>query len=173
MNTSISITLPMIATTTTIQFSVGHKQNNGCNFPCVHCDQRNLLQTNDMKKEKIKIKKDVSDVKDEVIDITDEVMGVKNKMIDITDEVIDITDEVMGVKNKVIDITDEFDFDFEMDKNILHKDPNLYTNFFHRFQMQHLKVKKTTNHLIPKIKTKVMMLFLQNALLIFRKSFSI
>ncbi|CAF5223313.1 unnamed protein product, partial [Rotaria magnacalcarata] len=62
----------MIATTTTIQFSVGHEQNNGCNFPCVHCDQRNLLQTNDMKKEKIKIKKDVSDVKDEVIDITDE-----------------------------------------------------------------------------------------------------
>ncbi|CAF1396212.1 unnamed protein product [Rotaria magnacalcarata] len=38
--------------------------------------------------------------------------------------------EVMGVKNKVIDITDEFDFDFEMDKNILHKDPNLYTTFF-------------------------------------------
>ncbi|CAF4155784.1 unnamed protein product [Rotaria magnacalcarata] len=36
----------------------------------------------------------------------------------------------MGVKNKVIDITDEFDFDFEMDKNILHKDPNLYTTFF-------------------------------------------
>ncbi|CAF5145302.1 unnamed protein product [Rotaria magnacalcarata] len=79
MNTSISIRLPMIATTTTIQFSVGHEQNNGCNFPCVHCDQRNLLQTNDMKKEKIKIKKDVSDVKDEVIDITDEVMAVKKK----------------------------------------------------------------------------------------------
>ncbi|CAF3213140.1 unnamed protein product [Rotaria socialis] len=117
MNTSISITLPMIATTTTtIQFSVGHEQNNGCNFPCVHCDQHNLLLTNDMKKEKIKIKKDVSDVKDEVIDITD--------------EVIDITDEVMAVKNKVIDITDEFGFDFEMDKNILHKDPNLYTTFF-------------------------------------------
>ncbi|CAF4847805.1 unnamed protein product, partial [Rotaria magnacalcarata] len=159
MNTSISITLPMIATTTTtIQFSVGHEQNNGYNFPCVHCDQRNLLQTNDMKNEKIKIKKDVSDVKDDVIDITDEVMGVKNKVIDITDEVIDITDEVMGVKNKVIDITDEviditdeviditdevmgvkskviditdeFDFDFEMDKNVLHKDPNLYTTFF-------------------------------------------
>ncbi|CAF2142984.1 unnamed protein product, partial [Rotaria magnacalcarata] len=110
MNTSISITLPMIATTTTtIQFSVGHEQNNGCNFPCVHCDQHNLLLTNDMKKEKIKIKKDVSDVKDEVIDITD---------------------EVMAVKNKVIDITDEFGFDFEMDKNILHKDPNLYTTFF-------------------------------------------
>ena len=44
-------------------------------------------------------------------------------MIDVKDEVIDITDEVIA-------ITEELDFDFEMNENILHKDPNLYTNMF-------------------------------------------
>ena len=34
------------------------------------------------------------------------------------------------INKDVIDITQELDFDFEMNENILHKDPNLYTNMF-------------------------------------------
>ena len=34
------------------------------------------------------------------------------------------------INKDVIDITEELDFDFEMNENILHKDPNLYTNMF-------------------------------------------
>jgi len=72
-----------------LQFPVDHEQNNGSNFPCVHCGQYNLLQTNDMKEEE---------------------MDIKEKMIAIKEE--------------------DFDFDFEMDEYILHKDPNLYPNMF-------------------------------------------
>ncbi len=49
MNGPISIILPM--PTIILQFLVGHEQNNGFNFPCVHWGQYKVLQTNDTKEE--------------------------------------------------------------------------------------------------------------------------
>ncbi|CAF0899738.1 unnamed protein product [Didymodactylos carnosus] len=53
---TISIILPM--STIILQFPVVHEQNNGLNFPCVHCGQYNLSQTNDIKEEEMDIKQE-------------------------------------------------------------------------------------------------------------------
>jgi hypothetical protein len=93
MNGSISITLS--TPTIILEFHAGYGQ---CN----------LLQTNDMKEEKV-------DIKEEKVDIKEEKVDIKEEKVDIKEEVIDITKE-------------EFDFDCEMNEYILHKDPNLYLN---------------------------------------------
>ncbi|CAF4479626.1 unnamed protein product [Rotaria magnacalcarata] len=61
MKAPVSIILPM--PTIILQFPVGHGQYNGFNFPCVHCEQHNLLQTNHMKEEKLDIKEEHIEIK--------------------------------------------------------------------------------------------------------------
>ncbi len=138
---SIILTMPTII----VQFPGSHEQNNGFNFSCVHCGQYNLLQTNNIKEEKIEIKEDVIDIKEEEeIDIKEEEeIDIKEeeeidieeeKEIDIEEEEeIDIEEEeeIDIEEEEEIDIEEEeSNFDFEMDEYILHKDPNLYTTMF-------------------------------------------